>query len=72
MNFSQKLRSARLDNQMNQAELARASRLTRGVISKWESGESKNPSAVHVLRVAKALAVSPQWLLNDAVTERRA
>ena len=65
MNFGQKLRSARLENRMNQAELARASGLTRAVISKWESGKGKNPSAVHVLRVAKTLAVSPQWLLEE-------
>ena len=51
MDFATRFRSAREAAGLTQAELARASGLTRAVISKWEKGGSVKPSA-HALAQA--------------------
>ena len=65
MGFSQNLREARDRRHMSQSDLARATGLTRAVISKWEKGESSNPSAPALQLAAKALRVSVEDLLKD-------
>ena len=51
MDFATRFRSAREAAGFTQAELARASGLTRAVISKWEKGDGAQPSA-HALAQA--------------------
>ena len=65
MAFAQNLREARDRRDMSQSDLARATGLTRAVISKWEKGESSNPSAPALQLAAKALRISVEDLLKD-------
>ena len=65
MAFAQNLREARDRQHMSQSDLARATGLTRAVISKWEKGESSNPSAPALQLAAKVLQVSVENLLKD-------
>ena len=65
MAFAQNLREARDRRDMSQSDLARATGLTRAVISKWEKGESSNPSAPALQLAAKVLQVSVEDLLKD-------
>ena len=65
MAFGQNLREARDRQEMSQSDLARATGLTRAVISKWEKGESSNPSAPALQLAAKALRISVEDLLKD-------
>jgi transcriptional regulator with XRE-family HTH domain len=65
MSFEQTLRTARERAGMSQAQLARAAGLTRAVISKWEKGDSINPSAHAVQAAADVLGVTVASLLAE-------
>ena len=65
MAFAQNLREARDRRDMRHSDLARATGLTRAGISKWEKGESSNPSAPALQLAAKALRISVEDLLKD-------
>ena len=58
------MREARIRRGLSQNELAKAANLTSGVIvSRWELAETE-PSLEMVTRVAAALNVSLDWLVN--------
>lgn len=61
-NFSDRLRRIRTERQLSQAELARASGLSQGAISSYETGSRK--STTGIVDLAKALKVNPVWLLT--------
>lgn len=46
---------------MSQAELARKVDLTKGAVNQWKKGAS-SPNGENLLKVAKALGVTPEWL----------
>jgi SOS-response transcriptional repressor LexA len=46
---------------MTQAELARRINLTKGAVNQWKKGVS-SPNGENLLKVAKALGVTPEWL----------
>ncbi|HRL22995.1 helix-turn-helix domain-containing protein [Alcaligenes sp. SDU_A2] len=58
--FSERLRHARLQRGLSQAELARLCNLSQSAISNYESGTRRD--AREILDLAKALNVSAQWL----------
>ena len=59
-NFSERLRHARQQRGLSQAELARLCNLSQSAISNYESGARRD--AREILDLAKALNVSAQWL----------
>lgn len=58
--FSERLRHARQQRGLSQAELARLCNLSQSAISNYESGTRRD--AREILDLAKALNVSAQWL----------
>ncbi len=62
----------RADPPMSQASLARAVGVSRVSVSQWEKGETRNLRHENLLRVARVLGVSVQWLLSGEVAEPEA
>lgn len=62
--FSDRLRQARKQRNLSQAALARASGLSQGAISSYETGTRK--STTGIIQLAQALAVNPIWLITGA------
>lgn len=58
--LSQRITQARLKAGITQAELARRMNISRASVSIWESGG--NVSQENILRLAKLLRVTPEWL----------
>ncbi|HRL22994.1 helix-turn-helix domain-containing protein [Alcaligenes sp. SDU_A2] len=61
-NFSDRLRYARQQRGLSQADLARLCSLSQSAISNYENGTRRD--AREILDLAKALNVSAQWLRN--------
>jgi len=64
MYVGDRLRQARIDAGLNQSQLARKAGVTPSAISQIESGASKRPSSDNLLPLAKALGVTPEWLIS--------
>jgi len=64
MTIGERLKQARIKAGMNQSELARLAKLTPSAISQIESGLSKKPDAINLLKIARALGVTPDWLIT--------
>lgn len=62
----QRIRQARSAAGMTQDELASRSGVTRSAVSQWETGAISSIEAGTLLRAAKALSVSLDWLLSGA------
>lgn len=60
--FSDRLRRIRKERKLSQAELARASGLSQGAISSYETGNRK--STTGLVELAQALKVNPVWLIT--------
>lgn len=60
--FSDRLRYARKKRKLSQTELARASGLSQGAISSYETGARR--STTELIQLAQALKVSPEWLIT--------
>ncbi len=58
--FADRLRFARQHRKLSQGALARASGLSQGAISSYETGHRK--SAKEIFKLAHILKVSPTWL----------
>ena len=65
MNIGQRIKQARLSRRpkMTQQQLADAIFVSRPAVTQWETGETKTLEGENLLRVAKALEVSPEWLM---------
>lgn len=64
--FSDRLRHARKERKLSQAELARASGLSQGAISSYETGTRRTTTGL--IQLAQALNVDPAWLINGTGT----
>lgn len=62
--FATRLRDIRRDRGYTQYQLARLCGISERYIGRYESGRSI-PSSVYLLRLAKALGVSPNYLLGE-------
>lgn len=58
--FADRLRFARQHRKLSQGALARASGLSQGAISSYETGHRK--SAKEIFKLAQILKVNPSWL----------
>ena len=61
--FSARLKQARDKAGITQAQLASVSGISRVSISQWESESTKAYDAAALLKIARALNVSPYWLM---------
>lgn len=69
--FVMKLRNAMYSRGMKQVDLARATGLTDSQISSWYNGRYR-PNAEALAKIAKALGVSPAYLLGQEEVDPRA
>lgn len=60
--FCHRLKVARVDAGLTQAELGALIDRCNSAVCSWEKG-ARTPSTKHVGRIAKVLNVSPAWLL---------
>ena len=67
--FSERLLDARKQKELSQQELAKMAKVHFTNVGKYERGEA-NPSADVLNRIAKALEVSPDFLLNGSLDNK--
>lgn len=67
-NLGEKIRALRLRKGLSQIELAKLAEIYQKNISRYEKGTT-DPSASAIKRIADALGVSTDYLLNDAADE---
>lgn len=60
--FSHRLRNARMLQGWTQKDLAVASNLSQSAIGNYESGQRRRPSSDALIKLTRALRVSPMWL----------
>lgn len=60
----QRIAQARASRKMSLQEVAQASGFTKSHVWELENGRSRNPTVRAVWSLARALAVSPAWLLG--------
>ena len=70
MTVGDRVREARKEAGLTQAALARAAKVTRSAVSQIESGLIKKLSAENLFPYAKALGVSPLWLMTGQQPKR--
>ncbi len=64
--LGRKIRAAREELGMSQAQLASCGGLSQGYLSQLENDEVRNPSAAVIFRLAKALHLDPRVLMQAA------
>lgn len=67
--FSERLKQARSQERLSQAELARRVGISPQAVQLMESGTTRN--TLHLLQIAAALNVDPAWLSGEDVTDPR-
>ncbi len=60
--FGQRVREVRVRYGWTQKELALASGLTQSAIGNYESGQRTEPTSAALIKLARALKVTPEWL----------
>lgn len=70
--LAERLRQARKAAQLTQAQLAAQVGTDQMTISRWERGQTQNPSSADLHAAAKALGVSVRWLLTGSDEEPEA
>ena len=66
-NFAERLRQAMFDKRYKAIDVARATKITPSVISRYLSGTNQ-PSRDNLFAVANYLGVSSEWLLSSSET----
>ena len=69
MSLHQRLKQSRLDKKLSQQELEKLSNVHYTNIGRYERGEAK-PSVEVLNRLAQALDVSPDYLLNGTLKDK--
>jgi transcriptional regulator with XRE-family HTH domain len=59
--ISERIAIARENLGLSKSEISKQMNLSRGMCAQWESGIS-NPSTAHLIKLAKVLGVSFEWL----------
>jgi transcriptional regulator with XRE-family HTH domain len=73
--LGERLREARLRVHLTQDQLASRCGISRSLVSQWETGVVQDISAANLVRAARALRVSLDWLLEgdgDGIGEQPA
>ena len=68
MNIGQRIKQARLARKpkITQQQLAAAVGVSQSAVAQWESGNSRTLEGENLLRVARALGVTTEWLMYGA------
>lgn len=64
MIFAHRLRTARMDKKMSSRDLAAQCHLSERTLARWESGNSPLPAQSTLIRLARALGVSPDYFMG--------
>lgn len=70
MALKERIREALKDKNWSQAELARASGCERATVGGWFHGRVKTIHSDYLLRVARALDVTPEWLNGQSPNKK--
>ena len=68
--LTDRIRAAREEAGLSQADVAKALRLSRSAVNQWEQGLSKNIRLSHFFALARLLRQDPQWLATGQVFPR--
>lgn len=63
MSIFERIQQKASENQLNQSDIARLLKLTRGSVNQWFNGSTK-PGGENLVKLAKILRTSPEWLAN--------
>jgi transcriptional regulator with XRE-family HTH domain len=63
MNWNKRLQQARIATGISKADLAKEVQVSAPTVTDWESGEIKKIDGENLLKVCRALSVSPEWLM---------
>ena len=69
MPLNENIKKFRKQNGLTQKELACKSGLSFSMVSKLESGEQLNPSFQTIKKIAKALKIYPEKLVNETIVK---
>ena len=69
MPLNENIKRFRKQNGLTQKELAYKSGLSFSMVSKLESGEQSNPSFQTIKRIANALKIYPEKLVNETIVK---
>lgn len=64
MTIGERLLQQRRARKMTQTELAQAAGVSQGLIARIERGQVKDPAGSVIRRLARALAVTADWLVG--------
>ena len=65
--LTERIRTARKQACLSQADVAKALRLSPSAVHQWEQGLSKNIRLSHFFALARLLRQDPQWLATGTV-----
>ena len=68
--LAERIRAAREEAGLSQADVAKALCLSRSAVNQWEQGLSKNIRLSHFFTLARLLRQDPQWLATGQVFPR--
>ncbi len=68
--LAERIRAAREEAGLSQADVAKALHLSRSAVNQWEQGLSKNIRLSHFFTLARLLRQDPQWLATGQVFPR--
>lgn len=67
-NAGQRIREKRAEINLTQKEVARLVGVTKGAVSQWETGQTKNLEGNNLVRLAKVLKTSPGYILDGTLS----
>ena len=65
--LTERIRAAREQAGLSQADVAKALRISASAVNQWEQGFSKNIKLEHFFALASLLRQDPQWLATGTV-----
>lgn len=68
--WHERIRARRKELDMSQVELARACKVEPPSVNGWETGKTKSLKGKSLILAAKALGVTPEWILTGQATKQ--
>lgn len=63
-NIKNRIETIRLEKNLTQEELAQIAGVSKGTVSRWESGEIKTLRIDKIKRIANACGYNPLWIMG--------
>lgn len=64
--IGKKMKILRVEREMSTMDVAKLTGLSQGYISNIENNEEMNPTKATIFKLAKALGVEPEFLMNES------